>query len=215
MTYRRREITRILLQGLRNLPVVVLTGMRQVGKSTLLQNEPTLRKRKLISLDDFAQLQAAKRNPEGLLKGEIPITVDEAQRAPELLAVIKQMVDRERIPGQFLLSGSASFSLLKGTSESLAGRALYLTLHPFSRREITGKLDATPFLIRFLQTLELSAQKAKAIASKDVLLGGMPTVCLGHAQDPSFWFKGFEQTYLERDVRELSQVADLLPFRTL
>src|SRR3990167_2792517 len=113
MTYRPREIASRLVRALREMPVVVLTGMRQTGKTTLLQQDPALRGRRYLSLDDFATYEAAQRNPEALLEGEEPITIDEAQRVPELMRAIKLRVDRRRRPGQFLLSGSANFRLLK------------------------------------------------------------------------------------------------------
>jgi predicted AAA+ superfamily ATPase len=213
MTYRRREIAGALRHALENMPVVVLTGLRQVGKSTLLQEEPYLARRRYWNLDDFAHLEAARRDPEALLGGEEPVTVDEAQRCPELLSVVKRLVDRRREPGRFLLSGSANFSLLRGVTESLAGRAVYMVLHPFNRREIRGEVDARPFLLRFFETLEVPRTPADPIRPEEVIRGGMPPVCLGQVGDVRLWFRGYEQTYLERDVRELSQVADLVAFR--
>lgn len=213
--YRKRDITPNLLNALDNMPVVVLTGMRQVGKSTLLQRQPQLARRRYVTLDDFAHLEAARRNPEAFLAGEGPVTVDEAQKCPELLPVIKRMVDRDRRPGRFLLSGSANFALLKDITETLAGRAVYLTLHPFSRRETRGKVADEPFLVRFFRTLEAPSDPVDPIQPAEVMQGGMPSVCLGEVRDPRLWFRGYEQTYLERDVRELSQVADLIAFRHL
>lgn len=215
--YRTREITGLLVQLLSDMPVVVLTGMRQCGKSTLLTRERVLGNRRYVSLDDFVQLEAAKTNPEAFLSGDDPVTIDEAQKCPELFPLIKQIVDRDRKPGQFLLSGSANFSLLKGISESLAGRAIYLTLHPFTSREISGHCSTSPFIRNFFHTLELPAQElpARPLKAEQVLAGGMPTVALGQIRHPSTWFKGYEQTYLERDLRALSQVADLISFRHL
>ena len=215
--YRPRELSPLLIKALENMPVVVVTGMRQAGKSTMLLNHPGLKDRRYISLDDFAQLEAARKNPESLLgKGEA-VTIDEAQRCPELLMAVKRAVDLERIPGRFLLSGSANFSLLKGVSESLAGRAVYLQLHPFTRREISGIVSSKPFLSEFFQNLDIpdAWEKYRSVEEKEILLGGMPSICLAEAIEPRFWFKGYEQTYLERDIRALSQVADLISFRLL
>lgn len=214
--YKSREITQTLLQALRTMPVVVLTGMRQTGKSTLLQQDSAFKDRRFITLDDFTIREGAKRNPEALLSGSEPITVDEAQKCPELLTAIKRLVDKDRIPGRFLLSGSANFALLKGVSESLAGRAIYFNLHPMTRREIAGALDQEPFLRQFFRSLELLQRPScVSIKPKEVLVGGLPPACLHTKEDPFLWFKGYEQTYLERDVRELSQVADLLSFRNV
>jgi hypothetical protein len=101
-------------------------------------------------------------------------------------------------------------------SESLAGRAIHLTLHPFTRRERLGGLESRPFL---LQALEEGAvpwsAKGGAVGEDEVLQGGMPAVVLNEKVDRATWFLGYEQTYLERDVRSLAQVADLVSFRNL
>ncbi len=214
--YRSREIVPLLKTALRQMPVVVLTGMRQSGKSTLLQRDPSVRQRRYVSLDDFATLAQAGQDPESLLAGSQPLTVDEAQRAPQLLLAVKRLVDARRRPGQFLLSGSANFALLRQVSESLAGRALYLTLHPMNRREIAGTVATPPALFQFLATGRWpNTRQVSPLTLREVGRGGMPVVSLQRSQDPSLWFRGYEQTYLERDVRALSQVADLVAFRTL
>lgn len=214
-SYVERDLTPTLLAALRTMPVVVVTGMRQVGKSTLLRRQPELAGRRYVSLDDFAQLEAARRDPEAFLAGSGAVTVDEAQKCPELLPVVKRMVDDDRTPGRFLLSGSANFALLRDITESLAGRAVYLTLYPFTRREIAGRVGVEPFLVRFFHTLQvpISGPEVAPLAASDILLGGMPPVCLHPEADPALWFRAYEQTYLERDVRQLSQVADLITFR--
>lgn len=205
-----------LAEALADMPVVVMTGMRQTGKSTLLQRDAALAARAYVSLDDFAQLDAARRDPEAFLGREGPLTVDEAQRCPELLVEIKRAVDRDRRPGRFLLSGSANFALLRGVAETLAGRAVYLTLHPFTRREIGGDLDRRP-LIRRAFTEGRLAWKGRAVGLDwdEVLRGGLPPVALGAVRTPRVWFTGYEQTYLERDLRDLSRIGDLVSFRGL
>jgi predicted AAA+ superfamily ATPase len=213
--YKPRENSRVLLEAVENMPVVVLSGMRQSGKSTLLQHLPEFAKRRYITFDDFNTLEAAKRSPDALLAGEEPVTIDEAQKFPEILSVIKRKVDRNRKPGQFILSGSANFLLLKSIAESLAGRAVYLTLYPFSRREILGMTGAEPALIHFVKTGRFPKRNFEPIHWRDVVMGGMPTVCLKGVKQPQVWFRGYEQTYLERDIRSLSQVGDLISFRNL
>jgi len=214
-TYRPREISSVIDHALDNMPVVVLAGMRQTGKSTLLLNQPELKKRKYLNFDDFAVLEAARNNPEGLLAGNDRFSIDEAQKFPEILTVIKREVDKGRKPGRFLLTGSANFLLLKDIAESLAGRAVYLTLQPFTRREITATTDRSPALIHFLNHGEFPTEMASPIRWAEIIKGGMPSVCLGEARDHRLWFQGYEQTYLERDIRALSQVADLVTFRHL
>src|SRR5215510_15094717 len=214
--YRAREITSRLATALAEMPVVVLTGMRQTGKTTLLQHDPALPGRRYLSLDDFATLEAAQRNPEALVAGKEPLTIDEAQRVPELLRAIKLAVDRQRRSGQYLLSGSANFHLLQGITESLAGRAVYLTLHPMQRREIAGATEQAPFLRElFAHGAPPKRPRFDSFDPAEILRGGMPTVALGQVRDPRLWFRGYEQTYLERDLRDLTQIADLTAFRTL
>ena len=212
--YRKRELARIVADALETLPVVVITGLRQAGKTTFLQRDPVFRGRRYLSLDDYAVLEAARREPEALMEGDEPITIDEAQRSPELLTAVKRVVDRARRPGRIVLSGSANFALLRGVSESLAGRALYLTLQPFTRRELSGQHSSTPFLRRFFDQRELPIQSSmQPVREKEILDGGLPPVALGEARRRDLWFLGYEQTYLERDVRDLAQVADLVTFR--
>src|SRR2546425_685033 len=256
-----RDLIPALLAALADLPVVVLTGMRQTGKSTLLTSTKGLSGRRYTTLDDFAQLEAARADPEGFLAGDEPLTIDEVQRAPELQVAVKRAVDRDRRPGRFLLSGSANLSLLKGVSESLAGRAVYLTLRPLSLRELRRRTDDTAFLPAFFAEPRLPRGTAPPLRPEDVLAGGLPPVApsslgefggrrdapaspppfsggrrpprgpapplrpedvlagglppvaLGQVRDRALWFRGFVQTYLERDVRDLAQVADLAAFR--
>ena len=214
--YVERDIASIIPAALHDMPVTVITGMRQTGKSTFLQNNPKLKNRRYVTLDDFAQLEAAKTDPDGFVSSDGPMTIDEVQKCPELLTSIKRAVDKKRRPGHFLLSGSANLAMLRGVSESLAGRAVYFSLHPFSRREISGAAGEIPYLKRFFTKQEISKDSPlDTIKTEDILQGGMPSVCLGEVKNRSLWFKGFEQTYLERDVRELSQVANIISFRNL
>ena len=213
--YKKREISGVLIDALRNMPVVVLSGMRQTGKSTLLLNQPQVRNRKYLSFDNFNTLEAARRNPEDLISGEKPITIDEAQKNPDILNVIKREVDKNRKPGRFLLSGSANFLLLKSIAESLAGRAVYLTLHPFTRREIHGTTNEVPAILYFVNKRTFPERSVKPINWQEIKKGGMPPVCLGEVKNPEIWFRGYEQTYLERDIRTLNQVGDLVSFRRL
>ncbi|MFH1777449.1 MAG: ATP-binding protein [Candidatus Omnitrophota bacterium] len=211
--YKQREIAVRVLEALGNMPVVVLSGMRQTGKSTFLQNQPELLDSKYLSFDDFAVLEAARGSPESLIEHDRLVIIDEVQKYPEILNVVKQVVDRNRRPGMFILSGSANLLLLKTIAESLAGRAVYLTLHPFTRREILGTIRELPALSYFTKKGLFPKRELSPIKWQEIMKGGMPTVCLGEVKKPNIWFKGYEQTYLERDIRTLSQVADLVSFR--
>ena len=212
--YRPRELTSRLGKALRHLPVVVLSGLRQAGKSTLLLNEPAvMRGRAYRTLDDFATLAAARANPESLL-GE-PVILDEVQRSPDLLVAVKRHVDDSRRPGRVLLSGSANLALLGQVSETLAGRAGYYALRPMTRREIRRGTATRPFLTDFVRTPALPDGQADPITDQEVLAGGLPPACLGPADGVGEWFRAYVQTYVERDVRQLSRITDLVAFQTL
>ncbi len=212
--YLPREITPRLERALGLLPVVVLSGLRQSGKSTLLQNEAGLARGHMYrTLDDFATLTTARSSPESLL--ETPAILDEVQRCPDLLMALKQRVDAERSPGRFILSGSANLALLGRITETLAGRAGYFTLHPMTRREQRGNTHTKPFLVKFLRAPALPADKADPVTEEEILKGGLPPACLGPADAVAEWFRAYVQTYVERDVRQISQITDLVAFRTL
>ncbi|MBL7175810.1 MAG: ATP-binding protein [Desulfobacteraceae bacterium] len=216
--YYPRDIAFAVRTALENMPVVVVTGMRQTGKTTFLRSEPDLKDRIYVTFDDFSQLESAKRDPDGFINRGKHITIDEAQRCPEIFGAIKRAVDKERIPGHFLLSGSANFSILKSITESLAGRSVYLAIHPFNRREIRKQTmqDQDPFVKNFFKTQDIRLKGIlNPILPEEVTQGGMPTVCLKQVKEPAIWFRGYEQTYLERDVRALSQIGNLLALRSL
>src|SRR3972149_8798060 len=132
-----RHVQPALAEHLRLMPAVVVTGARQTGKSTLAQ-ELLPGERRFLSLDDLDTADLAQRDPETLVGGPTPGTIDDAQRQPGLLSAVKRAIDRRRRAGQFLLTGSANLLLMRQVSESLAGRASYLTLWPMTRREQRG-----------------------------------------------------------------------------
>ena len=134
--YLPRWITPLLKQALDDSPVLVLTGARQVGKSTLLLNEKPFSDFRFLSMDDFDVLRQANEQPEALWAGADRVILDEVQKAPNLLAAIKQVVDRAQGRMKFVLSGSANLLLMKQVSESLAGRAIYHVLDPLTLGEI-------------------------------------------------------------------------------
>jgi len=215
-TYIPRELHRVVKSALDTMPVVVITGMRQTGKTTFLQNDPLFKEYRYVSLDDFASLQTALAQPAELVSSADRICIDEVQKAPELLSEVKRDVDRNRKPGRIMLSGSANFSLLKGISESLAGRAVYLTLQPFSRRELNAGTQKNPFLVDLLTgKTEAPLPDGVRIEPHEILRGGMPPVKDFSEDAASLWFRGFEQTYLERDIRDFARVDDILGFRTI
>jgi len=215
-TYFERDLASTVERALRNMPVVVITGLRQTGKTTFLQHQFPHEARRFVTFDDFAQLSAAKSDPDLFVSSDENLTIDEAHKCPEIFTAIKKSVDKKRKPGRFLLSGSANFALLKGITESLAGRSVYFEMRPFSRREIGRRTGVPSFLEGFFEGLSIPRQKAlKPVEPEEILRGGMPSVCIGDVEDRSFWFKGYEQTYLERDIREISQIENIVAYRNL
>lgn len=185
--YFQSELAPMVLAALRSMPVVIVTGLRQTGKTTFLQNQFPGDARRFVTFDDFAQLSAAKSAPEELVNADEALTIDEAHKCPEIFTAIKRAVDRRRAPGRFLLSGSANFTLLKGITETLAGRAVYFEMRPFNRREISGRTAERSFLESFFEDpSSLRHQEYEPVQSDEILKGGMPSICIGHTEDRSF-----------------------------
>lgn len=217
-----RVVSTALSERMRVMPAVVVTGARQTGKSTLAEQlVPGVRR--YATLDDLDVLDAARRDPEVLVGGTGPVTLDEVQREPELLRAVKRAIDRDRTPGRFLLTGSANLLLMRQVSESLAGRASYLTLWPMTRREQRGlgrcgrweDLFATPDA----EWRELLTDEKEIAEDWHMLArrGGFPTPALEltTASDRRIWFDGYVRTYLERDLQDLANISSLPDFRRL
>lgn len=217
-----RLVAASLADRLRVMPAVVLTGARQTGKSTLARDLAP-GPRRYVTFDEIDSLDAAQRDPEALIEGAQTVTLDEVQRAPGMLRSVKLSIDRRRTRGRFLLTGSANLLLMRRISESLAGRASYLTLWPMTRREQQG-LGACGRWDDLLAAPDeewmdlLSAQPAatedwRALARR----GGFPTPALHIKSDRerAIWFDGYVRTYLERDLQDLSSISGLPDFRRL
>ena len=204
------------------MPAVVVTGARQTGKSTLAQ-ELTPGGRRFLSLDDLDVVDAARHDPEALLGGSRPITLDEVQREPDLLHAVKRAIDQRRQPGKFLITGSANLFLMRQVSESLAGRASYLTLWPMTRREQQGLgrggIWEELLGARDEEWLDLMAAHPGEPADWRALArrGGfpLPALHLESDQDRAIWFDGYVRTYLERDLQQISSISALPDFRRL
>ncbi|TAH38426.1 MAG: ATP-binding protein [Planctomycetota bacterium] len=217
-----RLVETALAERLRVMPAVVVTGARQTGKSTLAAQRVS-GARRYATLDDLDVLDAARRDPESLVGGAGAKTLDEVQREPALLAAVKRAIDRERTPGRFLLTGSANLLLMRQVSESLAGRASYLTLWPMTRREQRGEGRAGHWeellaardqdWLDVLATADAQPEDWRALARR----GGFPTPALHLAgqKDRAIWFDGYVRTYLERDLQDLASISALPDFRRL
>ncbi|MBM3889193.1 MAG: ATP-binding protein [Verrucomicrobia bacterium] len=207
-----RWLTPRLVAAMKALPVVVVTGARQAGKTTLVQQVQP--QRLYLTLDDAGVLAQAHADPESLLRSR-PVTLDEVQRVPELLMAVKRQVDHKRHAGDFLLTGSANLLLMNKVAESLAGRAVYLELAPFCPTEWRERRDGLEPLDRlFAPDFEPGEwPREEGDWPYWLLRGGFPPALA--LEDPArgVWFAGYVQTYLERDLRQLSAVSSLPDFQ--
>lgn len=213
MAYLPRTLSRRLLRLLEHFPVVVVTGARQVGKSTLLTH--VLPDWSTVVLDPVVDVENANADPDLFLDNRpAPLVVDEVQYAPALVAAVKRRVDRDRRPGQYVLTGSQQWGVLKNLSESLAGRAVFLDLEGLSFAEQAGEGRVEkPWLARWLDDPQALVEGAGRLDF------GRPLYeVLWRGSLPEAWFlpldvvpdfhAAYRRTYVERDVRLLADVSD-------
>jgi uncharacterized protein len=237
LNYFPRHAASILRQALEVSPVVAVMGARQTGKSTLVRNESALADHAYLTLDDLDVAERARLAPEDLVRSAPRLILDEVQRAPHLIHAIKRVVDETspRRPGQFVLTGSANLLLMQRVSETLAGRATYLTVWPLTRSERAGQ-GGTGFwdelfnhpvagwLERFTESGRGSEGGAAGTGPPEesdwreqVRTGGYPVPALELKDDAqrTIWFDGYVRTYLERDLQDLAAIDNLVDFRRL
>lgn len=215
MAYIKRDIEDKILSLSKEYACVLITGPRQVGKTTVLK-KLTEDNREYVTLDDMEERSLAKRDPAMFLQlHSAPIMIDEVQYAPELFSYIKIEIDKGAAPGTYWLTGSQAFKLMGLARESLAGRVAVLHMSGLSQHEIYGSGKCEPF------TLELDALKAreKANAPADIAeiydriwKGSMPGLVGGRFTDRDVFYSSYLQTYIERDVKDQVQLADPLLF---
>lgn len=214
--YQTRTLEPFITTATKQFPVLLATGARQVGKTTILQHLSE-KGRSYVALDDPLVLSLAKQDPALLLKRfPPPVLIDEVQYAPELLPYIKMEVDRSKKPGLFWLTGSQQFHLMKGVSESLAGRVGVIHLLGFSRAELQGRSrESVPFLPRPDEIFD-RAQKREALSLKElyrlIWRGSFPKIALNDKMDRELFYGSYVQTYLQRDIRDLARVGDEMAF---
>jgi predicted AAA+ superfamily ATPase len=194
--YYKRELEAPLQEALKQFPVVLITGPRQAGKSTLLKH--CLHGYKYVTLDDPRARAIAQTDPSIFLKTyEAPVIIDEIQYAPELLSYIKIEVDSDRRKyGQYVLTGSQVFSLMKGVSESLAGRIAIFQLYPLSWSELPNP--------EFKNEKKVVEQMQK---------GFYPEFAVQPNLNASYWHSSYLNTYIERDIRSIRNIQDLSVFQ--
>jgi predicted AAA+ superfamily ATPase len=215
MDYHYRLIESVLKKAELYFPVIVLTGSRQVGKSTLLTHmHPDIEH---ITFDPVVDVGNARLDPEFFLHNlKTPVILDEIQYAPELLSVIKRLVDNNPKPAQYWLTGSQNLQLLKTVSESLAGRAAVFELWPLTIGEIYQ--EPKPWFVSFLQNPEAFLQspltRFKSIPSLyDIIWrGGYPGLLGIESDIATHALNSYLRTYVERDVRLVAEVTDLQEF---
>ena len=220
LRYLRRAMEDTFLRFSKEFPVLLLTGPRQVGKTTMLQRlaEEEGIGREYVTLDDLTEREMAKNDPKLFLQlHKPPVFIDEVQYAPELFTYIKILVDQGHRPGDFWLTGSQVFKLMDGVSETLAGRVCLLHLSPMSQAERCGAVTE-PFVLDFDQ-LSMRVRERKSIDTPAlydrIFQGGMPALVSGQFSDRRMVYSSYISTYIERDVKELSGTIDSLKFMAL
>ncbi|MCK5358925.1 MAG: ATP-binding protein [Elusimicrobiales bacterium] len=189
----KRTLSKKILESLKSFPIVVITGPRQSGKTTLVKN--LFPKSPYFSLEDIDMREFASEDPRKFLEHEKgPIIIDEIQRVPDLLSYMQTLVDKKKKMGMFLITGSNNLMLLESISQTLAGRAAILTLLPCSLKE----------------TMEFKTAPAKL---DNLLFKGFYPAIYDRPVPPGQWYSSYITTYLERDVRRVINVGDLNRFQ--
>ncbi|HJJ36062.1 MAG TPA: ATP-binding protein [Methanocorpusculum sp.] len=212
--YIRRAAEKVILEISQTFRVLLVTGARQTGKTTLLKHlaEP---ERGYVTLDDLAERTLAKQDPHLFLEQHpAPVIIDEIQYAPELLSYIKIIVDSSEKKGGFWLTGSQTFSMMKNVSESLAGRVGIFQLYGLSQAEIEGRPT-----LPFTTDHEEMERRASSIQKKGLMdiyrtifSGSMPEIVANPAIDRERFYQSYIETYLTRDINDLQQVGDKTAF---
>ena len=211
--YIARHIEKTIEKSFAAFPAVLITGPRQVGKSTLLLNR--FKNIPNVTLDNPLQLLSLRQDPVEFFKLHgSPLIIDEVQRAPECFSVLKYMIDSNRRTGMYILTGSQKYALMKGVSESLAGRIGIINMLGLSDREIYEDPFDRPFLPTSDYLLERRPKMAPSIQNlwERIHRGSMPELYSNENMDWEQYYAAYVDTYIERDVKQLGSVGDTLAF---
>ena len=211
--YIARHIEKTIEKSFAAFPAVLITGPRQVGKSTLLLNR--FKNIPNITLDNPLQLLSLNQDPVEFFKLHgSPLILDEVQRAPECFSVLKYMIDSDRRAGMYILTGSQKYALMKGVSESLAGRIGMIDMLGLSQREINEDPFDRPFLPTSDYLFERHPKMAPSIQNlwERIHRGSMPELYANENMDWEQYYAAYVDTYIDRDVRQLGSVGDTLAF---
>lgn len=220
MAYIKRAAEDTIARVSKMFPILLVTGPRQVGKTTLLQKLAEVQKahgieRKYVTLDDPDARYLAKRDPALFLQRySPPVLIDEIQYATELLPYIKMSVDRSKQKGDFWITGSQIFRLMKNVSESLAGRVGIVDLLGLSDAEIY-QTPSEPFSTepeRLIYRLSVAKPRGLNEIYQRIFKGSMPELYADETVDWETYYRSYVDTYLQRDIRDLAQVADEMQF---
>lgn len=223
MPYIPRSIESYLQECLSDTPVIVITGPRQSGKTTLarhLLNSGNIAHKgssSYLTLDDENILSIARHDPISLLRNQTyPVIVDEIQRSPELIRTIKLLVDEQRQPGSFILTGSADLMTLPALADSLAGRAEFVTLYPFSQPELrlsTPAQGQSRDIIQQLLTPEFLPKATNNLSYDEVVSaivrGGYPEVQKRAPRRTTRWHRSYADAIVRRDIQDVFQLQKL------
>ena len=205
-----RHLAPTLRRAVRKFPVVSLTGPRQAGKTTLLQHQ--FAEYAYVSLERPDERALALTDPLGFLaRFSGPVIIDEAQHAPDLFSYIQVAVDEDRALGRFILSGSQNFLLMRRITQSLAGRVRITHLMPLSRGELTGRSGRTAAELLTEVAVDSDTER-EARWTDQAVRGSYPPIHERRLDPEDEWYGQYLQTYLQRDVRDLTQVGNLNDF---
>lgn len=210
--YLKRTLTKVIKQANNQFPVLLVTGPRQVGKTTCLQHAAG-KERTYVTLDDPQARMLAKEDPKLFLQRfAAPVLIDEIQYAPELLPLIKIAVDTQQRRGDYWLTGSQQFHLMQNVSESLAGRVGILQLLGFSCCELNRQADQTgPFSPNRAVDDKISPLGLMDVYQR-IWTGSFPAIAIDTQQDHDLFYSAYMQTYLQRDVKMLTNIGNEIAF---